>query len=103
MKKQKLMQKIMFVLVIVFVIGIAPCGLEAKASIVDSGTCGAEGNEENVTWTFDSDGVLTISGEGAMIDYWSHTQPWAQYKNETNKIIIGEGITRIGRLTLLWL
>ena len=64
MKKQKLMQKIMFVLVIVFVIGIAPCGLEAKASIVDSGTCGAEGNEENVTWTFDSDGVLTISGEG---------------------------------------
>ncbi len=99
MKKQKLMQKIMFVLVIVFVIGIAPCGLEAKASIVDSGTCGAEGNEENVTWTFDSDGVLTISGEGAMIDYWSHTQPWAQYKNETNKIIRGEGITRIGRLT----
>ena len=34
------------------------------ADIVDSGTCGAEG--DNLTWTLDSDGVLTISGEGDM-------------------------------------
>ena len=37
------------------------------ADVVASGTCGAEGG--NLTWTFDSDGVLTISGTGAMADY----------------------------------
>ena len=34
------------------------------AGIVDSGTCGAEGDGSNLTWTLDSEGVLTISGSG---------------------------------------
>ena len=37
---------------------------EPTVTIVDSGTCGA-----NLTWTLNSDGVLTISGTGAMRDY----------------------------------
>ena len=39
--------------------------------IVDSGTCG-----ENLTWTLDSEGMLTISGTGEMDDYESSTIPW---------------------------
>ena len=44
------------------------------AEIVDSGTCG-----ENLTWTLDSDGKLTISGTGKMKDYddYSYSRsPW---------------------------
>ena len=36
-----------------------------------SGTCG-----ENVTWTLDAEGVLTISGSGDMYDYNTYSQPW---------------------------
>ncbi|RKJ67080.1 leucine-rich repeat domain-containing protein [Roseburia sp. 1XD42-69] len=101
MKKQKFMLKIMWMLMIVFVIGVVPCGLEAKASIVDSGTCGAEGNEENVTWTVDSgERILTVSGQGAIKDYADFYSgmkaPWHQYRRKIDKIVIEEGITCIG-------
>ncbi|MBP0976253.1 MAG: leucine-rich repeat protein [Oscillospiraceae bacterium] len=60
-----------------------------------SGECGAEGS--NVTWEL-KDGVLTISGTGAIKDYhsvFSEYSPW--YKSEEIKsIIIGEGVTKIG-------
>ena len=39
------------------------------ADVVYSGTCGAEGDGSNMTWTLDSEGVLTISGSGGMHDY----------------------------------
>ena len=65
----------------------------SAAEIVDSGTCGADG--DNVTWTLDSDGVLTISGEGEM-KYYSVGAPW----NESGtQIVIAEiepGVTTIG-------
>ena len=41
-----------------------PESTESKNSIVDSGTCG-----ENVTWTLDENGVLTISGTGEMENF----------------------------------
>lgn len=45
------------------------------AEIVDSGTCG-----ENVTWTLDSAGTLTISGTGLMKDYINgNLAPWYSY------------------------
>ena len=36
----------------------------AEAAIVDSGTCG-----ENLTWTLDDTGTLTINGAGRMTDF----------------------------------
>jgi len=39
------------------------------ADIVASGYCGGEGDGTNLTWTLDSEGTLTISGEGKMADY----------------------------------
>ena len=42
-----------------------------------SGTCGAYG--DNLTWTLDDNGVLTISGEGLMANYDYYEaplQPW---------------------------
>ena len=58
--------------------------------IVDSGTCG-----RNLTWKLDSEGTLTISGEGEMSDYVSYVYPpW--YGNIIRKVIIQKGVTSIG-------
>ena len=64
---------------------------ESTASIIDSGECGAEG--DNVTYTLDSNGVLTISGEGKMDDFDS--EPWILHCLKINKAIIEDGVTNI--------
>ena len=60
--------------------------------IIDSGTCG-----ENVTWTLDNDGVLTISGTGKMADYPQIDQwPWYKDREQIVSVVIEEGVTNIG-------
>ena len=57
-----------------------------------SGSCGT-----GVTWTLTSDGVLTISGSGAMADYSSLSSiPWSSYISDITSVVIGEGVTTIG-------
>ena len=53
-----------------------------------SGTCG-----ENLTWTLDADGKLTISGTGAMYDY--DTEPFWDYRDQIKIIVIEEGVTTL--------
>lgn len=62
------------------------------ANIVDSGTCGAEGDGSNLTWTLDSEGVLTISGSGDMHGYGSSGAPW---HGRVKSAVIAEGVTSI--------
>ena len=57
------------------------------AEIVDSGECGAD-----LTWTLDSEGTLTISGKGEMLDY----SPWYNKKEAIQIVVIEYGVTRIG-------
>ncbi len=62
-----------------------------------SGTCGAEG--DNLTWKLTCDGVLTISGSGAMADYGIDTHPtWYDYITSIKEVEIGSSVTNIGRL-----
>ncbi len=63
---------------------------DSGESIVDSGTCG-----ENLTWTLDENGVLTISGTGEMESYSSGDQPWDDRWYEVLSVKIEEGITSI--------
>ena len=65
----------------------------AAAEIVASGTCG-----ENLTWTLDNYGVLTISGVGSMENYYSDPtqQPWYSYRNEIETVVINKGVSSIG-------
>ncbi|MBO5333772.1 MAG: leucine-rich repeat protein [Clostridia bacterium] len=59
---------------------------------VTSGTCG-----DNLTWVFDeSTSILTISGTGAMYDYWSGNQPWRGCDDYIKEIVIKDGVTTIG-------
>ena len=64
---------------------------DSGESIVDSGTCG-----ENLTWTLDENGVLTISGTGEMESYENHSPSWNTNKDKVKSIKICEGITSIG-------
>ena len=80
------------------VIESAPAGAE----IINSGTCG-----NNLTWTLDSEGVLTISGTGDMTDYESTynssspfqyitSAPWGEYYSSVKTANISSGVTSIG-------
>ena len=65
---------------------------EYQGNVVAFGTCG-----DNLTWTLDEDGLLTISGTGAMTDYdfYSHSRaPWYGMGAKTLKL--EPGITHIG-------
>ena len=73
--------------------------LLTSGAVVASGECGAEG--DNVVWSLDEDGLLTISGEGEMEDYeWSDT-PWSEADVSIKKLVVENGVTRIGNFALM--
>lgn len=73
---------------------------ELEGNIVLEGNCGNEG--DNATFTLTDEGMLTITGTGAMADYSNdyysnNYAPW--YKTDitlVTSVVIGEGITHIG-------
>ena len=70
---------------------------KADAAIVDSGSCG-----DNLTWTLDDQGLLTISGTGAMTEWLSPDSWWGgeyspwNYNYDIKQVVIEEGVTSIG-------
>ena len=82
-----------FVLAVLMIVSILPATALA-ANIVDSGTCGAKGS--NLTWTLDSEGVLTISGSGDMHDYDFPSAPWYDSRSRVKSAVIADGVTSIG-------
>ena len=67
----------------------------SAVDIVDSGTCG-----DNLTWTLDDEGMLTISGTGQMTNYTeAGATPWN--KNSIKSIVIGTGVKSIGN-SVFW-
>ncbi|MBE6916161.1 MAG: leucine-rich repeat domain-containing protein, partial [Ruminococcaceae bacterium] len=56
---------------------------------------------DGLTWKLYSDGVLYIDGEGAMPDYdygkySAAAAPWAFYRSDITKVVIGAGVETIG-------
>lgn len=47
------------------------------------------------TWSFDADGVLTISGTGEIKERYTSELPWTDQIKTAKKAVIGEGITNI--------
>ena len=63
-----------------------------RDDLYDKGNCG-----ENVEWALTLDGTLTISGTGAMTDYYnSGATPWHSVCSQIKSVIIEDGVTRIG-------
>ena len=65
------------------------CDVCGEIFVVDSGECGAAG--DNVTWVLYSNGDLIISGTGAMAD---NISVFSKY--DVKKVVIEDGITSIG-------
>lgn len=68
--------------------------------IIDKGNCGADEGGENLKWTLDNNGVLTISGSGAMKDYtWDENVRldwYVNYKKDIRSVVLDNRITHIG-------
>ncbi|MCD8089172.1 MAG: leucine-rich repeat protein [Clostridiales bacterium] len=64
--------------------------LSVKTASAASGTCG-----DNLTWDL-SGNVLTISGTGDMYDY-TISGPWQSYNSSIKYIVVGDGVTYIGK------
>lgn len=76
-------------LALVMVLGMLP---EAAWAAEGGGTCG-----ENVTWTLEN-GVLTVSGTGAMEDYGRSSDiPWYSQRGEVKSVVISDDVTSIGK------
>lgn len=64
-------------------------------TVVASGSCGAKG--DNLTWTLDDNGLLTISGTGEIDCYFiPYDVPWNSYYGSIKYIWIKNGVTSIG-------
>lgn len=69
---------------------------DTDSSVIAAGTCG---ENDSLTWKFDADGALTVSGTGALQsaaagDY--NDEPWGEYHSDISSIFIGSGVTSIG-------
>lgn len=85
--KKKINLLFSFVVMVCLVVCL---GVNASAAdIVETGSCGAEG--DNVTWTLYDDGLVVVSGTGAIADSSTMFN-----KGETKKVVIEDGVTRIG-------
>lgn len=66
-----------------------------EVTTVDSGYCGADDGGENLRWTLDNNGVLTITGSGAMKDYtWDENVrlDWYGYKRTFDPLYLTIGL-----------
>ena len=90
------------ILALVLCAGFLPA--TARATVVASGICGdpAVNNGKNVTWSLDSDSVLTISGTGDMADWPTVSNiprpntPWISQEETVKTVVIESGVTSIG-------
>lgn len=74
--------------------------ISTNAKIIASGICGKD-DSESVRWELTDEGVLTISGEGAMKDYEESNVSWQQYRSSIKQVIITDGVTSIGKLAFV--
>ncbi len=59
--------------------------------VLGSGTCG-----EGLTWALNDDGILVISGTGAMSSFELGGEPWNEFVAAVTSVVIEDGVTAIG-------
>ncbi len=77
------------------------CTVCGEIQLISKGDCG-----DHLTWTLDVNGVMTVSGNGAMDDCEENIyddsilltiwRGWESCKEEIKKVIVEEGVTSIG-------
>ena len=113
--RTKKMRLVSALLALAMLFVMMPVGAFAYNPSRTEGNCGAGGaNDNSVTWQVEKNGdkikdgshnaynymdamTLKISGSGAMADYESTDDlPWKGWEQEITKIVIDDGVTRIG-------
>ena len=89
MKKTKKLLQVLF-LIVIFVIASTSSYYVKAADIVAQDTWG-----DNITWTLDSDGTLTITGDGDMYTEQMSDSPWINYKDQVKNVVFNGNITSI--------
>ena len=72
----------------------------AQILVTMTGVCG-----DDLRWTLSSDGVLTITGTGAMYNYSGSSDnlsPWYSQRDRITAVEIGEGATTVGSSAFLY-
>ncbi len=92
------MKKMTLAIIVITVLLFGMNLLLANAETIASGNCG-----DNLTWTLDDAGTLTISGTGAMDDYtmmneetFSYLPPWDSFEEKIKAVVIEDDVTTIG-------
>ena len=68
--------------------GMLPAGVLAAGNDASGG---------NISWTLSSDGVLTVSGEGAMPNWSDGSEtPWAAVRSSVQSVVVERGVTDVG-------
>ena len=80
--------------VILFVLIIFLCAGSIFPAYADGGMTGTCG--ENLNWVLDEEGILTISGAGALISDHDTIYPWTNIRKDIRTVIIESGVTSIG-------
>ena len=73
-------------------------GASYVRAAIHQGTCGAPGNEDNVTWKVDTEyQSLVINGTGPMQDYSpTSPAPWASYNSYYDRAAFNTDVTNVG-------
>ena len=69
-------------------------------AVIGEGTAiagGTFGKKDEFTWTLTDTGLLTVNGKGDMPKFNVNTTPWYGYRGAIRTVVIGDGITSIGR------
>lgn len=73
--------------------------VSSAAAITANGKCGS-----NLTWSLDSQGILSISGSGSMYNYSQPTgrvtsgiAPWWSYRSSIRQVTVGSQVTSVGQ------
>lgn len=77
--------------------------ISASAAVnVDSGYYGGEGDGTNISWTLDTNGILTVSGTGNMKGS-TYGEPendwpgWGHLRDSIRRVVVTSGVITIGR------
>lgn len=83
-------------------------GNRAEGTVTVDDRCDEEGNlieaAHDITWYITWNGELHVLGEGSTADWdWEYPAPWYKYREYVNKVVVHDGITRIGGMNFVHL
>ena len=93
------MKTLRFAMILLLCLGVFLClgaAAYAEPAVIDSGTCGADG--DNLTWTLYDTEELVIDGTGKMYNFDRGNAPWYdENRFEISSVTVRDGVTSIGK------